>query len=398
MCKLFDLIFCVNSDCLFLQFNVLLLLSTFTIVHCTIIYHKKIFDRPVSCPRLFKSLITCECAHDNENRIGIDCGSRPIQQLPRSWRTITHVYRNKTSELQQQQQQTVDFYSHSNINTFTQSVVYLNLSNTNISSLKSDEFHGLYHLQVLSIENTPLNEIRAHSFRHLTQLDVLRIERNLNLIELNAYSLSDLHNTRLISLTANGIRIIHSEAFRNTHFINKLDLSDNPLEVASIKCKIKSIEPLAFFGFNQCSNLSIVGLTTPIEPQSFSYMIKIKTIDLSNGHVTKIRQYAFDHSEDIGEINLSNSFVKHIEPGAFNIVVNFTSLNLRANLIRHLSRDVFENITAQIIDLNDNPIQCDCSFKWFLKSTTLIQASYLLPDTCAGPDGPNIGLRDEFKY
>ena len=62
-------------------------------------------------------------------------------------------------------------------------------------------------------------------------LHQLRIESNGQLTELNSYSLSNIERIYRISLISNSIRIIHTEAFRNTHFVEILDLSDNPLEV-----------------------------------------------------------------------------------------------------------------------------------------------------------------------
>jgi len=176
-----------------------------------------------NCPHLFKTLNDCTCVRSNT----IDCSySKTITHLPRSWRSINH-----------------------NLTSFTQSITQFDLIHTpSITSIKTDDFQveyfyfclfiikinfqGLHHLQYLSIIDTGLITIQPHAFRHLHRLHELRIESNRNLIELKSFSLSDIEYIHLISLISNSIRVIHTEAFRNTHFVDILDLTDNPLEVS----------------------------------------------------------------------------------------------------------------------------------------------------------------------
>jgi len=44
--------------------------------------------------------------------------------------------------------------------------------------------------------------------------------------------LSDIKEIHRISLVSNSIRILHDEAFRNTYFVDVIDLTGNPLEVS----------------------------------------------------------------------------------------------------------------------------------------------------------------------
>ncbi|CAF4707985.1 unnamed protein product, partial [Rotaria socialis] len=80
------------------------------------------------------------------------------------------------------------------------------------------------------IFTTGLVKIQPHAFRHLPYLNEIRIEANGNLTELQAYSFSDIEYVHRISLASNSIRVINAEAFRYTHFVDILDLSNNPLE------------------------------------------------------------------------------------------------------------------------------------------------------------------------
>ena len=90
----------------------------------------------------------------------------------------------------------------------------------------------MQNLQYLSIIHTGIAHINPHAFRHLHRLHDLRIEFNENLVELKTFSLSNIQHVHRISLISNSIRLIQAEVFRNTHFVDIIDLTDNPLEVS----------------------------------------------------------------------------------------------------------------------------------------------------------------------
>ena len=163
-----------------------------------------------SCPHLFKTLQDCSCTHPNT----ISCSrSTSLTHLPRSWAS-----------------------TNNNLTTFTDAIHRIDLlSSAFFTTLNTNDFQGLTNLRSITIIDTGLTTIRAHAFRHLFHLHELRIESNHQLTELNTYSLSNIERIHRISLISNSIRIIRTEAFRHTHFVEILDLSDNPLEVSEEK-------------------------------------------------------------------------------------------------------------------------------------------------------------------
>ncbi|CAF1645842.1 unnamed protein product, partial [Adineta ricciae] len=205
------------------------------------------------CPHLFKTLHDCTCVRPNI----IDCSSSTtLTHLPRSWTSANH-----------------------NLTAFTQSITHFNLSLvSSLSFIKTNDFQGLYNLRHVLIINTGLITIQPHAFRHLPRLYELRLEFNRNLVEIKSFALSDIEHIHLLSLKSNSIHILHTEAFRNTHFVDILDLSDNPLEIiesyafnglksvgtlilcSSSTCPIKQLDPYAFFGFHTCDTILLSGL------------------------------------------------------------------------------------------------------------------------------------------
>lgn len=332
-----------------------------------------------NCPHLFKTLTDCTCVQSNT----IDCSySRTLTHLPRSWRS-----------------------TNNNLTAFTQSIIRFDLIHTpSITSIKTDDFHGLSNLEYLSIINTGLVHIHPHAFRHLHHLRELRIESNRGLTELRSFALSDIEDIQRISLVANSIRVLHAETFRNTYFVDTIDLTGNPLEIiesyafnglksvgtlilcALPTCPIKQIDPHAFFGFHTCDKIILTGIHTSLYSNSFSFMTSIGLVNLSQSFITHIHSYAFQSSENIHEIDLSYSSISNIDPHAFHGLVNVSLLNLNGNLIRFFEKTIFQELlrTIKEVNLDHNPISCDCSIEWYLEHRS---QRFKLPDVCTGPIG-----------
>ncbi|UJR36429.1 hypothetical protein I4U23_029152 [Adineta vaga] len=332
-----------------------------------------------NCPHLLKTLSNCTCVRSNT----IDCSySTTLIHLPRSWISTNH-----------------------NLTIFTQSITRFNLSSLpSFTFIKTNDFQGLTNLRHLLIINTGLITIQPHAFRHLYHLYELRIELNQKLTEIKTFALSDIEHIHLLSLKSNSIRILHTESFRNTHFVDILDLSDNPLEIIesyafnglksvgtlilclSSTCSIKQIDPYAFFGFHTCDRILLTGLHLSLHSNSFSYMTSIRLVNLSHSDISHIHNYAFQTSEHIGEIDLSSSLISAIDVHAFDQLVNVSLLNLQGNLIRLFEKSIFQSLIYSIkqINLDNNPIQCDCTLEWYLEQRS---NQFKLPDVCTGPIG-----------
>ena len=149
---------------------------------------------------------------------------------------------------------------------------------------------------------------------------------------------------------------------------------------------IKQIDPNAFFGLNTCDTIQLTGIQTSLRSHSFSHMTSIGLLNLSHSDITRIHSYAFNHSEHIGVIDLSSAMISSLEPFAFDHLSNVSLLDLSGNLIRFFEKSIFQPLINSIkqIDLDNNPIQCDCSLEWYLEQRS---ARFKLPDVCTGPIG-----------
>ena len=115
-------------------------------------------------------------------------------------------------------------------------------------------------------------------------------------------------------------------------------------------------------------------------------MTAIRLVNLSHSDIDTIHSYAFQDCEHIGEIDLSSSLVSNIDVDAFDQLQNVSLLNLNGNLIRLLEKSIFQPLLKEIeaINLDNNPIQCDCTLEWYLEERS---PRFKLPDVCTGPIG-----------
>jgi Leucine-rich repeat (LRR) protein len=115
-------------------------------------------------------------------------------------------------------------------------------------------------------------------------------------------------------------------------------------------------------------------------------MISIHLVNLSHSDISHIHSYAFQNSENLGEIDLSSSLISTIDSNAFDDLTNVSLLNLNGNLIRSFEKSIFQQLIQSIkhINLDNNPIQCDCTLEWYLEQRS---TRFKLPDVCTGPIG-----------
>lgn len=123
-----------------------------------------------------------------------------------------------------------------------------------------------------------------------------------------------------------------------------------------------------------------------LHSKSFSYMTSIRLLNLSDGEISHIHPYVFQNSGNLGQIDLSSSLISTIDPNAFDGLVNVSLLNLNGNFIRFFEKSIFQQLILSIkrIDLDNNPIQCDCTLEWYLEQRS---SRFKLPDVCTGPTG-----------
>ncbi|CAF1666962.1 unnamed protein product [Adineta ricciae] len=115
-------------------------------------------------------------------------------------------------------------------------------------------------------------------------------------------------------------------------------------------------------------------------------MTSIRLVNLSHSDISHIHSNAFQNCEHIGEIDLSSSLISTIDIHAFDQLENVSVLNLKGNLIRSFEKSIFQPLlfTVKQINLDNNPIQCDCTIEWYLEQRS---DRFKLPDVCTGPVG-----------
>ncbi|XP_054727146.1 protein toll-like [Anastrepha obliqua] len=206
-----------------------------------------------------------------------------------------------------------------------QKLLSLDLSLNRLQSLPDTLFQNTKHLRVLKLSHNQLVEISSELFSPLSNLEHLYLNNN-NLININFNAFRDTTNLKSLQLENNQIGLANasglidytSSPFRYLFKLEKLNLRNN-----SIKYLHKDWR---------------------------AQLLALRKLDLS---YNKIHAFA-DHdlrfiSRNGLEVNLTHNLIEQID---FKTIKNFI---------------LFNDAKAILIDLNSNPIYCDCVLFRFLK-------------------------------
>ncbi|XP_022658449.1 chondroadherin-like protein isoform X2 [Varroa destructor] len=286
-------------------------------------------------------------------------------------------------------------------------LVSLNLSLNRITMLRSESFRGLVSLIRLTLYGNRLHTLDSAAFLSCgNNLTRLNIGRN-NLTRIPAEALALIAGLQHLDLHENNITQIETEHLPEE--LDKLNLAENQIsEVGAGALKrltglvsldltrnnIDFIHPDAFreisgtmewlkLGFNRLDEV-------PSEP--LRDMIQLRELDLRGNNISKLESYAFSpFGANLKFLYMMHNRIASLSPEAFANLPHLEWLYLNHNRLRVLHRSVFEKITDTlvILDVHDNPLDCDCSLSWFYQyahsSSGKIVVSLPLETKCSAP-------------
>ncbi|KAL3847440.1 hypothetical protein ACJMK2_018347 [Sinanodonta woodiana] len=231
--------------------------------------------------------------------------------------------------------QSLDFPNPLDIN----NLQLLQLSNNNISIIRSFQFSGLPHLQELSLENNVIETIQSEAF--------------------TSKSLSYSFLIQL-DLAYNKIGNISVGVFNNLHSLTFLDLSGNYLT---------RITDATFHGMNNLATLYL------------NFMPYLESIG----------DYAFIGQYQLKLVQISNNpKLNYISPKAFWNIKDLRTVLFKNNSLTTFRENLIYWDSVDNVDLSSNPIRCDCNLRWmtdpsvFHNNTNVINSIKRL--VCASPE------------
>lgn len=220
----------------------------------------------------------------------------------------------------------------------------LNISHNSIRVLPSELFNPLVSLEQLRISHNPLRYIERSGFTNLANLEVLEMS------SVDAHSLPDgvFHSMpRLVhlDLSANAFDEVPSSALRSAEALKVLVISDNPIKVLNYNSfyKVYNIEELFIENMKELVS---------VEGDTFEYQKKMRVLYLDNN--PKLTEL---------DLDIFGIFWR-MEPPA-----NWTlkELYLQDNNIKWIDSDMAPWKELTVLDLQGNPLACDCTNAWLRK-------------------------------
>ncbi|XP_052075459.1 toll-like receptor 4 [Mytilus californianus] len=244
-------------------------------------------------------------------------------------------------------------------------LIYLDLSNNNISKLHQRSFQGLSKLETLIISNNSINHtaIPNNIFKPLVSLLQLAIKRNFN----HPFS---LHVSTLYIDISNNAFYVWQGPISNLTCLTYLDISNNFCSNVSTN----------FFEYG--SNLTtlliqnnLLGFVLPTDTNGeiLAKLTKLKLLNLADNRIPSLPTTIFYSQTEIRMLNLSRNMLEN-EIFKIDHMTKLSYLDLSYNRLSTLCAsftrqlDILSNNVPNIaVNLLGNPIKCSCESIEFIK-------------------------------
>ncbi|XP_045533939.1 leucine-rich repeat-containing protein 4B-like isoform X1 [Papilio machaon] len=259
----------------------------------------------------------------------------------------------------------------------------LNLGQNSISRIEPRAFAGLTALRILYLDDNQLSSVPTPSFSLLGSLAELHVG-------LNAFSslpddaFAGLNRLTVLDLNGAGLSNISENAFRGLPGLRSLNLLGNRLNVVPTQqlCGLTRLEEL-YIGQNDFVEL---------ESHSFKGLKNLKLLDITGATLLeRVQKGAFEDNVNLETVIIANNKkLSVIDDCTLLGLPKLKHVSLRDNAIVTLSETVFIGKELRQLDLNDNPIVCDCHMRWLQE--LLNDKSNFTQIQCASPDN----LKDKY--
>jgi len=229
-------------------------------------------------------------------------------------------------------------------------LVFLSLSNNNITKLDAMIFRDLYRLRSLRLDNNGVQHLPENVFLSLTEMRTLVLSNN-KLTRIDQFTFDGLPSLNQLSLDNNQIQYIDPEALRNSTDLEYLHLNGNKLyDIPAVLNNVPNLKTLDL-GYNQI---------TDIFNTSFPAMSQLIGLKLLKNQISNVSKGVFDRLPELHLINLANNKIQKIEPGTFDNNTRLVAVRVDGNYLRDvgglfskLSNLVWLNISENFLEWFD---------------------------------------------
>ncbi|KAH8280249.1 hypothetical protein KR018_000915, partial [Drosophila ironensis] len=256
----------------------------------------------------------------------------------------------------------------------------LDLANNKIKALGTADFVGLGSLVYLELSNNQISSISQRTFVNLRKLEVLKLGGNrLGDYPQSLRSLSQCLSLRQLDLTANNLNAPLSEqtlpGMRN---LENLNLNRN---------LIKSIQNKALANFSRLVSLSLRhNQIDVLQDHAFFGLGALDSLDLSYNGIVAISSASLQHLTRLTVLDLTHNFLRALTSDLIAPLPSLRELRLAGNDISIVARNALDGARElQSLQMQDNPLSCDCSIRPFAEWLQESQLHSALSASCVTP-------------
>ncbi|KAH8381502.1 hypothetical protein KR093_006866, partial [Drosophila rubida] len=236
----------------------------------------------------------------------------------------------------------------------------LSLMDNLLSTLPAHLLDDQVNLVVLDLQRNRLRHLPDGIFDYLGQLQTLNLAEN-QLTEISSNLFSKLANLTMLQLSHNHLKTIHRDAFAGTPMLLQLHLANNRIDLQDYMAARYGGEGNVGSPFNRLQSLTTLNLRNNSLMLIFSdwkyTMRDLRELDLSYNNITLLdyTDLAFLTKSEL-HINLTHNQIHtvHFYNGTFSQAIDS-------------GMELVHGIKPVHVDLNDNPLDCDCTLLRFLQ-------------------------------
>ena len=248
------------------------------------------------------------------------------------WKMVTYVNCSHTGLIQ-----VPDLSSLSGKNIYR-----LNLSNNNITRLKSDSFKNI-SIKHLVLSKNPLRPLQENTFKYLRnkleRLDIdgvkIRIDKELDFLK----GMTKLKSLDLgYNLLKNKYKVFPSGLFASLNLTSLLSLTLQALQMSKL-------EDGAFTGIETLEQLDLSYNFLPEFPMELQKLKNLKRLKLYTNEIMNLKNDTFASLTKLQKLLIGVNDIGLIESGAFNgLEDSLEELNMYLNPLRFVPTDALSNL------------------------------------------------------
>ncbi len=228
-------------------------------------------------------------------------------------------------------------------------ITFLDLSQRDITELKSGDFIGLTRLRQLLLYSNALTNLDPDLFEGLTSLERLGLSGN-DLGSLPQDLFEGLTSLESLGLNENDLTDLHEDLFDGLTSLESLGLYGNDLTDLH--------EDL----FDGLTSLELLWLfhndLTDLDPDLFEGLTSLQVLYLYGNGLESLHEDLFEGLTNLGTLELGRNDLTDLDPDLFEGLTNLGTLELGRNDLTDLDPDLFEGLTSlQVLYLDGNGLE-----------------------------------------